>query len=423
MSSQRIGLGLAVAAAIGIGAMALPLRAEADPTASTIVVLRRSPDPARAIADLERAHGFRAEHRYVASLHGFSARLSAKQRAAIAAESTVASVHDDGDVRLITPLAAPRRAGLPTGVSRIGAGTAAASVAVAVIDTGIDLRHPALNAQTGTNCIAGRRRSSPAQDDNGHGTHVAGTIGARAGTAAPGVAPGTKVYAVKVLDADGRGSVGQAICGIDWLTENAKRLGIAVANLSFGRHGVSDGECGGANDDPLHEAICRSTFAGVTYVVAAGNDGVDLAEDVPASYPEVLTVTAMSDSDGRAGGRGGAPACKPDERDDAAASFSNYATTDAAAAHVVAAPGVCITSTWPGGGTNTISGSSMATPHVTAVVALCISSGRCDHDAARTITTVVADAARHRTAATGFAGDPRDPLGRRRYGYLVWGGT
>jgi subtilisin family serine protease len=404
--------------AVGAGAVVLPLHAQAEPTASTIVVLRRSSDPARAIEALERAHGFRAEHRYVASMHGFSARLSARQRSAMAAEPTVASVHDDPDVRLIAPFVAARRPDAPTGVRRIGAGTTAASVAVAVIDTGIDLRNSALNAQSGANCVA-RRASAAAQDDNGHGTHVAGTIGGKLGSVTPGVAPGTKLYAVKVLDANGSGTVAQVICGIDWVTTHARRLGIAVANLSFGTRGRTDRDCGATNDDPLHEAVCASTAAGVTYVVAAGNDGVDLAGAVPAAYPQVLTVTAMSDSDGRGGGRGGAPACKPDERDDAAASFSNYATTDVAAAHVVAAPGVCITSAWPGGLANTISGTSMAAPHAAAAVALCISARRCDGDPARTIRTIVAEAARHATPAMGFAGDPG---GRRRYGYLVWAG-
>lgn len=420
MPIKRIAVVLA--AALGLAAATLPQRAEAEPTSPTIVVLHRTADPARAVAALARAHGIRVEHSYVAALHGFSARLSPRQRDALGREPAVASVHDDREVRLVTPVTAARRPDAPTGVRRIGAGTAAAAVAVAVIDTGIDLRHPALNAETGVTCIAGRRRTSPAQDDNGHGTHVAGTIAARAGSGVAGVAPGTKLYAVKVLDARGVSTVAQVICGIDWVTANAKRLGIAVANLSFGGPGPSDGDCGARSGDPLHEAICRSTEAGIAYVVAAGNDGTDLAGSVPAAYPEVLTVAAMSDSDGHGGGLGGPPACMPGERDDAPASFSDYATAAADAAHLVAAPGVCITSTWPGGGTNTISGTSMAAPHVTGVVALCISAGRCERDPARAIRTVVAEAQRHASGANGFVGDG-DRRGARRYGYLVWGGS
>ena len=126
---------------------------------------------------------------------------------------------------------------VPTGVARIGGGGsagvhAASGAAVAVLDTGIDLSNPDLVAGAGTNCVG----SGPPEDDDvrGHGTFVAGVIGARnVGAGVVGVAPGTQLYAVKVLDALGDGFVHQVICGIDWVTANAKSLGIRVANMSL----------------------------------------------------------------------------------------------------------------------------------------------------------------------------------------------
>src|SRR5207244_7229065 len=131
------------------------------------------------------------------------------------------------------PSRASKASATATGVKRVGGGTKAATgVAVAVLDTGIDLAHPDLTALPGTNCTGGaNRRTTAVADGNGHGTHVAGTIGGSGGI---GVAPGTTVYAVKVLDDEGRGSTSQLICGIDWVTANAARLGIGVASLSLG---------------------------------------------------------------------------------------------------------------------------------------------------------------------------------------------
>jgi subtilisin len=391
-------------------------------------------DPAAATDRRERARGFRARFVYRRALKGFAARLSPAQVAALRADPEVAYVAPDRAVRArgVVPLAGGEPLP-PAGVRRIQGATStttreAADAAVAVIDTGIDLGHPDLDAAHGANCVT---PGQPAQDDDGHGTHVAGTIGARNnGSGVVGVAPGTRLYAVKVLDANGEGTWSQVICGIDWVTANAGALGIDVANMSLGGPGSNDNACGTLDDDPLHQAFCRATGAGVSMVVAAGNDGWDIGDnppDVPSTYPEALTVTAMSDSDGRGGALGGAPACRAGETDDAHATFSNYATRAGDEAHMIAAPGVCIRSTALGGGTAVMSGTSMAAPHVAGAVALCLGeAGVAGPCAGRTPAQIVerlrADAeAQARTDATyGFAGDPLRPNRFGDYfGYLA----
>jgi subtilisin len=183
--------------------------------------------------------------------------------------------------------------------------------------------------------------------------------------------------------------------------------------------------------EAFHLAVCNSTAAGVVYTVAAGNDGWDLGApppDVPAWFPEVLTVTAMADSDGQPGAAGGAPSCRPSEADDQRASFSNYSTAASDNAHVIAAPGVCVRSTVPGGGYATMSGTSMASPHIAGAVARCLgeegAGGPCTGLApAQIIDRLRADAAAHATGANGFGGDPLQPAGSRWYGHLSWLGA
>lgn len=415
-------------AAVAAGAATAAASGTTDPAPAPgyVVVLRDAVEPAGVTDRLERLAGFAADRRYGAALKGFAARLSDAQRSRLALDPEVAAVVPDipFQAHALGPVAA--RETVPPGIRRIRAATAtqaspAANGAVAVLDTGLDLAHPDLNAVSGVNCI---KPAASAQDDNGHGTHVGGTLAGRnTGSGVVGVAPGTKLYAVKVLDLKAGGSLSTILCGIDWVTKNAAALGIRVANMSVGATGRDDGACGRVDGDPLHVAICRSTAAGVLYVASAGNSGVDFAQQAPASYGEVLTVTAMTDTDGLPGAKGAAP-CVKGEVDDKARTSSNFGVTAAQAAHLVAAPGTCIVSARRGGGTTTMSGTSMAAPHVAGLAALCLGSGGATGPCAsmapaEIIGKVRADAEVAGRNGWGHLGDPLRPLAGKVYGFAA----
>ncbi|HEX6968146.1 MAG TPA: S8 family serine peptidase [Micromonosporaceae bacterium] len=350
--------GLVITVAPVSGAHAAP---DTGATGGYIVVLRDTASPSAVSAAHAQTHGVSVSHVYQHALRGYAAKMSATAAARIAKDSRVLFVQPDG---VVTATAQT----MPTGIDRIDAELSPTAnidgvddrvdVDVAVIDTGIDLDHPDLNVYTAgaKNCSTGRN----ADDGNGHGTHVAGTIGALDnGDGVVGVAPGARVWPVRVLDNRGSGSWSDVICGIDYVTAHADE--IEVANMSLGGSG-SDSTCG-SNTDAMHEAICNSVAAGVTYVVAAGNSAANAATFVPATYDEVITVSALADFNGLPGG-GASPTCRSDV-DDTIADFSNYgADVD------LMAPGVCILSTWKGGGYNTISGTSMASPHAAGGAAL-----------------------------------------------------
>ncbi|MGH9212094.1 MAG: S8 family serine peptidase [Acidimicrobiales bacterium] len=298
------------------------------------------------------------------ALRAYTADLTAGEAANLSADPGVAWVEPD---RVLHIAQNPQT--VPTGVGRIfapgnpnididGTDDARIDVDVAVIDTGI-AEHGDLNVVSRATCALGICMDG-GSDLNGHGTHVAGTIGAiDNGIGVVGVAPGARLHAVQVCTPTGSCLTSAIIAGINYVTARAGT--IEVANVSLGGPGTSAA---------MDQAISNSVNAGVVYAVAAGNDDADAAGFTPASHPDVITVSAVADSDGQPGGLGGSTACRPSQ-DDVRADFSNFGGTVE-----VAAPGVCILSTWNDGDYNTISGTSMATPHVAGAAALLASGPR-----------------------------------------------
>jgi subtilisin len=355
-------------------------QADGAPESTYIVSLRPLAGASAAFAALQaRVLGFSVLDTYQYALSGFAATMPPAVARLLAASPLVASVTQDRPIHAFAQV-------VPTGVVRVHADESKTAsidavdpprveVNVAVLDTGIDTSHPDLNVAGGYSCAKGRSYD----DHYGHGTHAAGIIGALDDrTGVVGVAPGARIYGVKVLDDDANGTTRELLCGIDWVTstrtDNDPKNDIDVANLSLGGVGTDDGHCGKSDNDILHQAVCKSVAAGVTYIVAAGNEHEDASHLIPAAYDEVITVSALADSDGRSGGDGGSPSCRADE-DDTLANFSNYGTVVD-----ITAPGVCIFSTMPkdaeisdGSGYGTLTGTSFAAPHVAGAAALWIS--------------------------------------------------
>jgi aqualysin 1 len=302
-----------------------------------IVALRAGANP-RAIA---RFVGAKPHHVYAAALNGFAVTLSAEQLRLLRGNPAVAYVEQNATVQATT-----LQTGATWGLDRIDQANLPLSTTFSytatglgvnayIVDTGIRLTHTDVlgRATSGFDAVDG----GSADDCNGHGTHVAGTVG---GTV-HGVAKAASLIAVRVLDCAGSGTTAGVIAGVDWVAANHVKP--AVANMSLG---------GGANAS-LDSAVKNAVAQGVTFVVAAGNGNfLGIARPAcnysPARVPEAVTVGATTSTDARA-------------------SYSNYGTCVD-----LFAPGSSITSAWytSDTATNTISGTSMAAPHVAGVAAL-----------------------------------------------------
>ncbi|AYG03714.1 S8 family serine peptidase [Gryllotalpicola protaetiae] len=327
-------------------------------------------------------------------------------------------------VQTVPPAVKTVQANLPPVKAGSGANVPWSGPAVAILDSGSEARTD-YNLKAQVNCFG----SGDAGDANGHGTAVAGVIGAYDDNAGiVGVAPGVPLYSVRILDSKNAGTPTTMMCGLNWVIANAKADNIRVVNLSLGTAGTDDGNCGKTNGDPIHQAICTITGMGIVVVAAATNNNVDIAKVVPASYNEVLAVSNMADFDGQPGGKATAPAACTAQfsmpwGDDTAATNSGYAVSAADQAHIIAAPGACPYSTLKGNRTGYLqSGTSMSTAVASGVVADCLAAG--GSCAAMTssqavMQTVIAQAKAQASLGHGFQGDPLHPVAGKYYGYLA----
>ncbi|MFJ9038054.1 S8 family serine peptidase [Streptomyces sp. NPDC102406] len=339
---------------------------------SYIVLLDAKADTA-AKKDLAEEYGGTLRRNYASAVNGFSVQgLSETEAKRLAADKSVGKVVQNKKFHIDAVQDNPPSWGLDRIDQTATAGdgkytypdSAGEGATAYVIDTGVRVSHKDFGGRASSGFDAVDNDDS-ADDGNGHGTHVAGTI---AGTA-HGVAKKAKIVAVRVLDDEGSGTTEQVVAGIDWVT--AHHQGPSVANMSLG----------GGVDEALDAAVRKSIASGVTYAVAAGNESADAATSSPARVPEAITVASST---------------KGDEQ----SSFSNYGSLVD-----IYAPGSDITSDWNTGdtATNTISGTSMATPHVVGAAAVYL-AGHPDAtpaDVAKALTGgATADAVKNASAGT-----------------------
>jgi subtilisin family serine protease len=328
-----------------------------DVAGQYIVTVKPGVDP-DAVANETKGRGHTVEHVYHSAARGFASELSTAEVARLQSDPRVERVEADQEVHALDTQSPAPSWGLDRVDERVIDGTSAytypntaSNVTAYIIDTGIY----AANGDFGTRVAAGHNFAGGADDTNttdcnGHGTHVAGTIG---GTTY-GLAKGIALVPVRVLNCNGSGSWSDVVAGLDWVASNHS-TGKAVANLSLG----------GGYSQSVNDAVARVVQDGVVVAVAAGNDNGDACASSPASTPTALTVGATDAADNRA-------------------SFSNYGSCVD-----LFAPGVNIKSDWSGSATatNTISGTSMATPHVAGVAALYLADGKTTADLMANVTT------------------------------------
>ncbi|MFI5493131.1 S8 family serine peptidase [Actinoplanes sp. NPDC051859] len=341
LSAAVAVLGMADAAAAATPG-ALPLgtirAAAAGAIPDSYIVVLKPGAPDAASHTLAQRYGAEIGASYSTAVHGFQADMTALEARRLAANPAVAYVEQDATVAL----ADTRTQAAPVwGLDRIDQPAlplskgytyrSAATVTAYVLDTGIRVQHSEFGgrARDGRDFID---NDATAQDCNGHGTHVAGTIGGKT----YGVAKDVNLVGIRVLNCEGRGAYSQFIAGVDWVTKNAVKP--AVANMSLG----------GSASATLNAAVARSVASGVTYAVSAGNDNKDACGYSPASAAEAITVGATDSADARS-------------------SFSNYGKCVD-----LFAPGSRITSAGTSSDTATalMSGTSMAAPHVAGAAAL-----------------------------------------------------
>ncbi len=310
-----------------------------------IVVFKDSvSDPAAEAANIMRGLNGRVHHTYTSALKGFSATLPDAALQAIRNNPLVDYVEQDQTVSLNTGGTFQNQA--TWGLDRIDQAdrpldslyhfnSTGSGVNAFIIDTGIRSDHGEFTGRLkpGHNVIADTNGTN---DCNGHGTHVAGTVGGSTW----GVVKAVSLIPVRVLDCKGSGTWSGVIAGIDWVAGSSLRP--AVANMSLG----------GGKSTAVNAAVAGAVSQGVTMVVAAGNSNADACSYSPASEPSAITVGASTSSDARA-------------------SYSNYGSC-----LDIFAPGNSITSAWNTSttATDTISGTSMAAPHVTGVAALALAA-------------------------------------------------